>query len=55
MAYTNTTGTAQSVTTQDFNERVKRTLVGKLDPQPKAKPTPRRFNTAAPAAPAAVD
>lgn len=54
MATTNNNGTAQSVTTKDFNERVKRTLVDKLDPQPKAKPAPRRFRSPAPA-PAAAD
>ncbi|WP_200945572.1 hypothetical protein [Methylobacterium sp. Leaf456] len=48
MAQTNNNGAARSVTTEDFNERVKRTLVGKSDPQPKAKPAPRRFRTGAP-------
>lgn len=50
MAQINNNGTARSVTTQDFNERVKRALVDKRDPQPRAKPTPRRFHTTAPAA-----
>lgn len=49
MSQTNGNGTAQTVTTQDFNERVKQMLVGKSDPQPKAKPAPRRFNKSGPA------
>ncbi|SFM06629.1 hypothetical protein [Methylorubrum salsuginis] len=44
----NNNGSARSVSTQDFNERVKRALVDKHDPQPKAKPAPRRFRTGAP-------
>ncbi|GAB6841800.1 hypothetical protein HNR00_001896 [Methylorubrum rhodinum] len=46
MAQINNNGTARSVTTKDFNERVKRALVDKRDPQPRAKPAPRRFQTA---------
>ncbi|WP_232630663.1 hypothetical protein [Methylobacterium sp. Leaf118] len=49
MNQTNSNGAAQTVTTEDFNQRVKRMLVGKLDPQPKAKPAPRRFNKSLPA------
>lgn len=49
MAQINNNGTARSVSTKDFNERVKRALVDKRDPQPKAKPAPRRFHASAPA------
>lgn len=48
MAQSSNNGAARTVTTQDFNERVKRALVDKHDPQPKAKPAPRRFRTGAP-------
>ena len=50
MARTSNNGTAQSVSTQDFNERVKRIFDTKPDPseRPVRQPSPARFKRPAP-------
>lgn len=48
MARELTTGKAQAVTPEDFNERVKRLLAGKPEPR-KAEPTRKNFKTSKPA------